>query len=93
MVAGHRIDDACVRGGVAPAVLALRLSGLGGVHGLLSWIHGFLVFRYLSHPLCQREVRDPAFRSIWERRGAWAPYLGAARVGEGAPAEGLRRGG
>jgi hypothetical protein len=87
MVAGHRVDEACVRGGVAPAVLGLRLSGLGGVHGLLAWIHGFLLYRYLAHPLCRREVRDPAFRAIWEQRAAWGPYVEAGRGSKGGPAE------
>lgn len=54
MVARHRIDEACQRGGVDRATLGRRLAGLGGVHDLLGWIHGFLLQRYLSHPLRQQ---------------------------------------
>ncbi|MCC6558006.1 MAG: hypothetical protein IT372_34095 [Polyangiaceae bacterium] len=75
MVARHRIDEECVRGGVPADALAARLAGLGEVRALLRWIHGFLVHRYLAHPRCLREREDPAFRALWERRAAWAAYV------------------
>jgi len=81
MAARHRVDALCLQGGAEPAELGQRLAALGGVHDLLAWIHGFLIHRYLAHPLCQRDGRDPAFRAHWERRSAFAPYLEGARAG------------
>ena len=56
MAARHRVDEACLRGGEDPTELAARLRGLGEVGDLLAWIHGFLIRRYLTHPLCQRDL-------------------------------------
>lgn len=83
MVARHRVDEECVRGGAPAAALGARLAGLGEAHALLRWIHGFLMHRYLVHPRCLRDGRDPAFRAIWERRAAWSAYVesGGRRAG------------
>jgi hypothetical protein len=83
MLARHRVDEACLSGGVPEGALSARLAGLGEVHPLLGWIHGFLIHRYLVHPRSLRDGRDPAFRPFWDRRAAWATYVqsGGRRAG------------
>ncbi|EYF04147.1 hypothetical protein [Chondromyces apiculatus] len=63
MLARHRVDDACLRGGEPHQNLATRLRGLGEIHPLLAWIHGFLLDRYLTHPLCRRTPEDLTYPS------------------------------
>lgn len=88
MAARHRVDELCLRGGEAPAALAHRLRGLGEVDALLAWIHGFLTYRYLAHPLCRRDPRDPAFRAFHERRAELSLSPEGARAPALAPAAG-----
>lgn len=51
-----------------------RLAELGALPSWLRWIHGFLSHRWLVHPLCPRDLDDPALDQIAsDRRGhAWA---------------------
>lgn len=39
--------------------LGQRLAGLGEVPSWLRWIHGFLSYRWLVHPLCPRDADEP----------------------------------
>ncbi|EYF03526.1 Hypothetical protein CAP_5510 [Chondromyces apiculatus DSM 436] len=64
MTAQHRVDEACLRGGEPIASLGARLRGLGQVHAMLTWVHGYHLGRYLDHPLCRRRGDDPAFRAV-----------------------------
>ncbi|AKT41936.1 hypothetical protein [Chondromyces crocatus] len=69
MAAIHRVDEICLRGGEPVGALATRLGALGELNSLLSWIHGFLLERYLEHPLCRRRSDDPAFRAMGQGQG------------------------
>lgn len=81
LVARHRVDEACLRDGADPEDLRRRLAGLGEVNGLLRWIQGFLMHRYLTHPLCRRNGRGLAFRRFRDERAAWADYVATGGTG------------
>lgn len=49
-----------------------RLAGLGAIASWLRWIHGFLSHRWLVHPLCPRELDDPALARITRAHGGYA---------------------
>lgn len=68
-------DVACLPPTAELDDLEARLEGLGQLPGLLRWIHGFLSWRYLVHPLCSRNPDDPAFASLIPENASWSDYL------------------
>lgn len=80
------IDQRCMpepgefeRGGEA-------LGGLGGLGDLLSWIHGFLTWRYLVHPLSLRTEDTEFFQPFIRRSEDYKSYLGqVARESQRTP--------
>lgn len=62
------------------------LGGLGGLGDLLAWIHGFLTWRYLVHPLSLRTEQTEFFRPFIRRSKDYKSYLGGvAYESQGAP--------
>jgi hypothetical protein len=59
--------------------LDVRLAALGDLSGLLRWIHGFLLGRYLAGPFCRRDSAHPSFSplladwSSWQTAGGRSP--------------------
>ena len=73
------VDLSCLPEPDALDRLDARLAGLGELPGLLRWIHGFLLGRYLAGPLCRRAPHHPAFApfvcewSSWQTAGRRSP--------------------
>lgn len=55
--------------------LDVRLAELGRLPQLLRWIHGFLTWRYVSHPLSRRSAADPAFAPWLAGDPSWTDYM------------------
>lgn len=78
--------------------LGRRLAGLGEVASWLRWIHGFLSYRWLVHPLCPRQPDAPQLARLlsdalgqrlgraWA--GGWSRWQAAMTVVEHDPHEG-----
>jgi hypothetical protein len=60
----HAIDDAIMPSPAELDELELALAGLGDVPRWLRWIHGFLTWRWLEHPLCPRVAPSSAQRAV-----------------------------
>ena len=60
----HAIDLAILPTPAQLDQLELELAGLGEVARWLRWIHGFLSWRWLEHPLCPRPSPSAAHRAI-----------------------------
>lgn len=82
-VAHLDLDILCTTPAATLDALHARQGALGAVPGLLRWIHGFLTWRYLRHPLCARAQTHPAFSPHLTQIAGWTAYQAAAR---GAPA-------
>jgi hypothetical protein len=69
------LDRLCLPGAGEIEGCQQRLSGLGRVPSLLRWIHGFLTWRYLVHPLCQRSLTDPLFAPFVRSPDQYESYV------------------
>ncbi|MFV8755687.1 hypothetical protein ACNOYE_34480 [Nannocystaceae bacterium ST9] len=79
----HAIDLAILPSPRELAELDAALVELGAVPRWLRWIHGFLTWRWLEHPLCPRMHASAAHRAVLldESRGlgaSWEQQLGVA---------------
>lgn len=77
----HAIDDAILPSPREFDELEIALAGLGDVPRWLRWIHGFLTWRWLEHPLCPRTGPSAAQRAVLldESKllgGSWEQQLG-----------------
>lgn len=80
----HGVDDAILPSPREFDELERSLSGLGAVPRWLRWIHGFLTWRWLEHPMCPRTSPSDAQRSglLDESKrlgGTWEQQLGHAQ--------------
>ncbi len=75
LLAKHEIDAAFMPSSAQLDALQRRVQGLGEIPTLLRWIHGFLTWRYLRHPLCQRASDDPRFARHTTHRADWRAYV------------------
>lgn len=79
LVRKHRIDEASFPAGWLQdsqrAYAERGLENLGAVPSLLAWIHGFLSYRYLMHPLCRTERGDATFARLWQDADTYTGYL------------------
>ncbi len=83
-VAACDADRACLpRAGELEQALA-ALGPLGELPALLAWIHGFLLARYMDHPLCARERAEAPF-ATWAGPADAFAALYRTEPGEGAP--------
>ena len=89
-LAAFDLDVACLPGLSERSCLDRRLSRLGDLGPLMRWIHGFLCWRYLVHPLCRRTADDPAFRPFVGQGESWGLYLAdvMAKTGDVYPQRG-----
>ncbi len=71
----HDLDLACLPHPSECLSLDERLGRLGDLGPLLRWIHGFLCWRYLVHPLCRRAADDERFRAFVGHGDSWSRYL------------------
>lgn len=81
MLVRHRIDEASFPEGWLQAASSVvpeaGLERLGRAPALLAWIHGFLSYRYLTHPHCRRAFKDATFARLWRDAGSYTAYLGS----------------
>jgi len=75
LYASSGADVACLPSPQDLDDLDRRLAGLGRLPGLLRWIHGFLTWRYVDHPLSRRSAADPAFAPCLAGDPSWADYM------------------
>ena len=71
LLVGHDLDLRCLPDPAALESLDGRLAGLGDVSGLLRWIHGFLLGRYLVGPRSRRSADHPAFAPFLSDWSSW----------------------
>jgi len=71
-------DVACIPRPATLAALSARLERLGGVADLLTWTHGFLTWRYLAAPACQRDVTGRPWQPYIAGVHGWRAYAEGA---------------
>lgn len=71
-------DAACLPPPGRLPALSGAMCRLGPVPGLLGWIQGFLTWRYLAAPACQRPASAPGWAGYAEGAAGWRRYLEAA---------------
>jgi hypothetical protein len=96
-LARAEIDRACLPAAAELDALAGALAGLGHVGAWLRWIHGFLSWRWLIHPLCPREADELELDRLFPDRlgrelgrgwaGGWARWQRAITAASERPAD------
>lgn len=71
-------DAACLPPPGALPALSASLARLGEVPGLLGWIQGFLTWRYLAAPGCERDAQDPLWQPYRAGAAGWRRYVEAS---------------
>jgi hypothetical protein len=71
----HEVDRDSLPGPAELVSLRALLPALGEVGPLIEWTHGYLVRRYLSHPLCARLAAPTAGGRLFPPRARSTPFL------------------
>lgn len=75
LYANSGADLACLPALEQRRSLLAPLADLGQVGPILEWIHGFLLWRYLQHPACQRSASHQQVRPLLHDPHGWTKFI------------------
>ncbi len=85
----HDLDTPLLPSPRSLGELEAGLGSLGRLPALLRWIHGFLLVRYLGHPLCCRRPSSPPFTALVGDVAAFSSYHAGLTAAGATPYPGL----